>query len=89
MLLFFIGLASCSRCAIFYSGTRYFYNYRFEADIYTIYNWLLNNGYNSKDIVLCAYNDIVTNAENPYRGKIFHETHHKTYFYPGANAIIF
>lgn len=82
-----IGLASCARYAVLYAGSNGFYNYRHQADIFTIYGQLLNRGFTASNIALYAYDDIATDSENPYSGQVFHELDHKTNVYPGSAAI--
>lgn len=82
-----LGFVSCSRYAFLYAGSNEFINYRHQADIFTIYNQLINRGFTTKDIALYAYDDIATLSENPFQGQIFHSIDHKTNVYPGSAAI--
>lgn len=87
MFLQFIGLASCAQYAFLYAGSSYFYNYRHQADIFTIYNQLLSRGFTPSNIALYAYDDIAQDFSNPYKGQIFHTIDHKVNVYPGTDAI--
>ncbi|KAK8864789.1 hypothetical protein M9Y10_010314 [Tritrichomonas musculus] len=89
MLLLFTGLASCTRYAILYAGSKEFYNYRHQADIFTIYGKLLERGFTTNNIALYAYDDIVSDPENPFQGQVFHTIDHKTNVHPGSAAINF
>ena len=87
MFLVLIGLVSCARHAILYLGTRDYYNYRFEADVFTIYQQLLKWGFKKEEITLYAYDDIAKSPENPFTNHIFHTKKHKENVYPGNEAI--
>ena len=88
MLPFFLfGLVSSARYAILFAGSNEFYNYRHQADIYTIYNVLLKRGFSPKEIFLFAYDDIATSSDNPFPGQVFHTLDHKVNQYPGSDAI--
>ena len=87
MIFYFIGLAYSAHYAILYAGSKYFYNYRHQADIFTIYNQLLARGFTTDNICLYAYDDIATDPENPFAGQIFHSLDHKINVYPGTESI--
>lgn len=87
MFLSLVSLASCARYAFLYAGSNEFINYRHQADIFTIYNQLLNRGFTKENIALYAYDDIATDPENPFQGQVFHSLDHKTNVYPGSSAI--
>ena len=87
MFFLFASFCSCSRYAILFAGSKNFFNYRHQADIFSVYNQLLLRGYSAKDIQLFAYDDIATDPENPYHGQIFHTLEHKENVYPGSSAI--
>lgn len=89
MLLYFATLSISSQYAILFAGSKEFYNYRHQADVFTIYGQLLSRGFTTKNIALYAYDDIVNDPENIYQGQIFHSIDHKTNVYPGTNAINF
>lgn len=82
-----IGFASCAQYAVLYAGSNGFWNYRHQADIFTIYGQLLDRGYTTSNIALYAYDDIASDPENPYAGQVFHTVDHKTNVYPGSSAI--
>ncbi|KAK8838522.1 hypothetical protein M9Y10_033150 [Tritrichomonas musculus] len=87
MFLYLLGFASCAQYAFLYAGSSYFYNYRHQADIFTIYNQLLARGFTTSNIALYAYDDIATDFDNPFKGQVFHTVDHKTNVYPGSDAI--
>ena len=70
-MLFLVGLASCAQYAVLYAGSNGFWNYRHQADIFTIYGQLLNRGFTANNIALYAYDDIATDPGNPFTGKVF------------------
>ena len=72
MFLLLACFSSCSRYAVLFAGSKEFYNYRHQADMYTIYNQLLLRGFTASNIELYAYDDVVNNEENPYPGQVFH-----------------
>lgn len=87
MLLYLIGLVSSAQYAFLYCGSRSFFNYRHQADIFTIYQQLLQRGFTASNIGLYAYDDIATSYENPFPGQVFHTLDHKVNVYPGSSAI--
>ena len=87
MFFAFVGLSFSIKFALLYAGSNGWYNYRHQADIFTIYNLLLNRGFTASTIKLIAYDDIANDASNPFQGQIFHTTDHKTNVYPGSSAI--
>ena len=86
MFLFLCTLVSCDRYAFLNAGSKGFYNYRHQADIFTIYEQLISRGFKSSQIAFYAYDDIVTMELNPYIGQIFHSIDHKVNVYPGISA---
>lgn len=70
-----------------YCGSKSFFNYRHQADIFTIYQQLLQRGFTSSNIGLYAYDDIATLPANPYQGEVFHTIDHKMNVYPGSSSI--
>ena len=87
MFLLLSALVSCKRFALLYAGSNGFYNYRHQADIFTIYNQLLARGFTYYDMAVYAYNDIATDPSNPYTGQVFHSIDHKVNVFPGDHAI--
>lgn len=87
MFLYFVGFAFSAQFAVLYAGSNTIYNYRHQADIFTIYNQLLARGFTPKNIGLYAFDDIATDPANPFAGQIFHTIDHKTNVYPGSDAI--
>lgn len=87
MLFLLCCFISSKRFALLYCGSSTIWNYRHQADIYTIYRQLLNHGFNKTNIVLYAYDDIATDYSNPFKGQVFHSDDHKMNVYPGSDAI--
>lgn len=87
MILFLASLVSSQNFAFLYAGSAGFINYRHQADIFTIYNQLLERGFSKDQILLCAYDDIARSSSNPFQGQIFHSLDHKVNVYPGKEMI--
>ena len=86
--MFFLlsSLAACGRWAVLMAGSSDWYNYRHQADIATLYDLLINRSFPPEHIITVAYDDEPYLAENPYRGKLFHNTDHHN-FYHGSSKI--
>ncbi|OHS95823.1 Clan CD, family C13, asparaginyl endopeptidase-like cysteine peptidase [Tritrichomonas foetus] len=69
-LLWFI---SAEKYAILMAGSFGYYNYRHQADIYTLYNQLIRRGYKSQNIITLSYDDVVDSDSNIRKGEIFHD----------------
>ena len=82
-----LASAFAGNYAILFAGSDMWYNYRHQADILTIYSKLIANGYQESEIVLCAYDDIAYNRNNPFKGQIFHDMEHSSNVYPGSEKI--
>lgn len=87
MILLLASLVSCQNFAFLYAGSADFYNYRHQADIFTIYTQLLERGFRKEQILLCAFDDIASSPSNPFQGQIFHSLDHKINVYPGQESI--
>ena len=87
MFLLLSTLVSCKRFALLYAGSNGYWNYRHQADIFTIYNQLLDRGFTSYDMAVYAYDDIATDSMNPFPGQVFHSIDHKVNVFPGDQAI--
>lgn len=86
MLLFLVSIVTCANYAVLYCGSSTIWNYRHQADIYTIYNQLINRGFTASNIVLFAYDDIANEYMNPFKGQVFHLLDHNINVYPGSDA---
>lgn len=80
---------SCARFAVLIAGSHEWWNYRHQADIFTFYHKLLDRGYDPNNIVMIAYDDVVNDEWNKYKGQMFHTTDHKFNVYPGSDKILF
>lgn len=87
MISFFIPFAVCERFAVLAAGSQDFFNYRHQADIYTIYSKLIERGYKESNIIMLAYDDMAQHKHNPFKGQIFHTVDHKQNVYPGSEKI--
>ncbi|KAH0793498.1 Clan CD, family C13, asparaginyl endopeptidase-like cysteine peptidase [Histomonas meleagridis] len=82
----FSTLAVADNYAILIAGSSGWINYRHQADISTIYQMLLRNGYQKDHIIQFQYDDIANNELNTFPGQIFHAESHEN-VYPGASQI--
>lgn len=83
MLSLLTSLASCDTWAVIFCGSRDFYNYRHTADSYYMYHLIAEvNNLDKDKIILMCYDDIVNDAENPFKGQIFRSLDHLN-VYPG------
>lgn len=84
----FIQLASSARFAVLLAGSNLFFNYRHQADIFTLYGQLVARGFDKDHITMMAYDDIALSPDNPFKGKVFHTLDHVD-IYPGASKITY
>ncbi|XGW16246.1 hypothetical protein V3C99_001590 [Haemonchus contortus] len=61
--------------ALLVAGSKGWSNYRHQADVAHAYHVLLDHGVAAKNIIVMMYDDIATNEENPYKGKLFNSPH--------------
>ena len=87
-LSFLFSFSLCDKYAILFAGSNGWGNYRHQADVFYMYKILKNHGFDDDHISLWAYNDIVNNAQNPYKGQVFHTLDNEN-VYPGENVIDF
>lgn len=59
--------------AVLVAGSKDFYNYRHQANVFHAYHVLLNNGVSKENIIVMAYDDIAHHEMNPYPGKVFNK----------------
>lgn len=88
-LLTLLATAYCGRYAILFAGSNGWANYRHQADIFTIYTKLIENGWKTTEIQLMCYNDLPDSPLNPFQGQVFHELSHSKNIYPGSEKIDF
>lgn len=65
------------------AGSNTWANYRHQADVYHAYQVLIKNKFNPDRIITLAYDDLVKNIRNPFKGKIFNKP---TYKNPGVDV---
>lgn len=87
MLSFLLSFVASDRFAVLAAGSDDWFNYRHQADIFTLYDKLMKRGYKAENIVMLAYDDIALDPANPFQGQIFHDIEHKYNVYPGADKI--
>jgi legumain len=87
MLSILLSSAFAARHAVLFGGSNNWYNYRHQADCYTIYQQLLARGWKKEQITLMANDDLALHRSNPFQGKIWHKLDHKDNVYPGSAAI--
>jgi legumain len=86
MLSLFAALGASEKWAVIFCGSNTWSNYRHTADSYYQYKVLREKGFPKEKIVLMCYDDIVTCAQNPFKGQIFRDLAHKN-VYPGAENV--
>ncbi|KAG5182842.1 vacuolar processing enzyme [Tribonema minus] len=59
--------------AVVVAGSRYFYNYRHQADVCRAYHILRRNGVADDRVILMSYDDAATAPDNPVPGTLFNE----------------
>lgn len=68
-----VSLAYADNWAVLVAGSNTFSNYRHQSDIFRTYKILINNGFDPTKIITMAYDDIATDKQNPFPGKVFNE----------------
>lgn len=87
MLSLLLASGLCGKFAVLFAGSNEWYNYRHQADIFTIYGQLIDRKIPEKNIFLMCYDDLAQSSENPFKGQIFHTTTHDKNVYPGSDKI--
>jgi legumain len=59
--------------AVLIAGSNSWWNYRHQSDIHHAYHVLVNNGMPKENIIVFAYDDIVSDPNNPFPGKMFNK----------------
>ena len=59
--------------AVLVAGSNGYWNYRHQSDICHAYQIMKNNGIPEENIIVFAYDDIASNTQNPFKGKIFNK----------------
>jgi glycosylphosphatidylinositol transamidase (GPIT) subunit GPI8 len=76
-------LVASDQWAVLVAGSNTYGNYRHQADVFHAYHTLANNGFEKKNIITFAYDDIANAVSNPYKGKVFNKP---TYQNPGVDV---
>ena len=58
------------RWALLVAASRGWANYRFQADVFAMYQLLKRNGYDDDHIVLICEDDVARHANNPHQGEL-------------------
>ena len=66
--------------AVLVAGSNNYINYRHQADVFHLYHILLTLGFEKENIILFAYDDIVNNIHNPFKGKVFNDQTGHNYY---------
>jgi len=66
--------------AVLVAGSNDYINYRHQADVFHLYHILLEKGFEKENIIVFAYDDIVNNNKNPFKGKIFNDQTGRNYY---------
>lgn len=72
--LFMVSLVTSAfavNWAVLVAGSKSFWNYRHQADIFHAYNILIEKGFDPEKIIVMAYDDIANCSENPYKGHVY------------------
>lgn len=59
--------------AVLVAGSNGYWNYRHQADICHAYHILKQRGIPEEQIIVFAYDDIASNSQNPFPGKLFNK----------------
>ena len=86
MLAFLACLGSAETHAVLIAGSKSYKNYRHQSDVFTMYQMLRSRGVPDKNIIIFAYDDIVTSRSNPHTGQVMNERDGIN-VYPGRNRI--
>ena len=82
-LLILVFVALLSTCvlsenwAVLVAGSNTYANYRHQSDVFHAYQVLRKNNFSPDRIITFAYDDLVHNIRNPYKGKIFNKPTYK------------
>ena len=77
LLAIIFGLCLCDKWAVLVAGSNTYSNYRHQADVLHAYQTLVSQGFDPERIITFAYDDIVNNINNPYKGKVFNKPSYK------------
>lgn len=86
-VLTLFATAYAGNYAILFAGSKFFDNYRHQADIFTLYTKLIENGWKETEINIMCYDDIANDQLNPFKGQVFHETDHQKNVWPGSEKV--
>jgi legumain len=72
-----LTLVSCANWAVLVAGSEGFHNYRHQSDVFHAYQSLIKKGMDKNKIIVMAYDDIVHDLYNPFKGKVFNKPTYK------------
>ena len=67
------SLASADNFAVIVVGSSSYMNYRHHADACHAYQILKKGGVPAENIVTMMYDDVASDSENPFKGKLFNK----------------
>ncbi|KAJ1263551.1 hypothetical protein BS78_09G194200 [Paspalum vaginatum] len=67
------GVVVGTKWALLIAGSRYYYNYRHQADVCHAYQVMKKGGLRDENIVVFMYDDIAYSGENPWPGVIINQ----------------
>jgi glycosylphosphatidylinositol transamidase (GPIT) subunit GPI8 len=71
LLALLAGAAHAANWAVLVVGSKGYDNYRHQADMFHLYSILLSKGFRQEHIITMAYNDVASDASNPFPGQVF------------------
>ena len=77
IILYYISFISCDNYVVLVAGSNFYSNYRHQADVFHHYQILIDRGFNPANIITFAYDDIVYDSKNPFKGKIYNSPNGK------------
>jgi len=86
IFLLFINTVTSAQWAVLMAGSKGYNNYRHQSDVFNFYKILRSRNFDKNHIITLAYNDVVNDRLNPFKGQIFNNASHIN-VYPGEEAI--
>merc|ERR1712107_141566 len=68
-----LASAQAAEYAVLVAGSNSYSNYRHQADVCHAYQVVKSKGIPESNIIVMAYDDIASNSQNPFPGKIFNK----------------
>ena len=83
VLTVLLSVAMSANWAVLVAGSKGYFNYRHQSDVFHAYQVLLQKGFNPDHIITMAFDDIASSPSNPFPGKIYN---HPTYQEAGVDV---